>query len=80
MHNDVLYQVSPEYRRAIDQLIQTRSRLGALEAAYQNALGERQRAKSDLRELARAVEELVGRYAVIGRDDPGRGGSGGAPS
>lgn len=76
--DDTLYRTSPAYRALADELRRVTSEAGAIGAAYQNALNDQQRAKGDLLGLVKEIEALAERYAVAGRDDPGRGGSGGS--
>jgi hypothetical protein len=63
--------MSPEYRRAIDELFQVKQAYGALECAYRNALNDQKRLQGD-------VQHIIGQLQAIVRDDPGIGGSGGS--
>lgn len=65
MINDELYRTDPEYRRVADELVRLKQELGALRAAYANAVNDQQRMMAELKER--------GGWD----DDPGRGGSGG---
>ncbi len=76
--DETLYRVSPAYRALADELRRVTSDAGAISAAYQNAINDQRRAKDNLLELIREIDDLAQRYGVVGRDDPGRGGSGGA--
>lgn len=76
--DETLYRVSPAYRALADELRRVASDAGAISAAYQNAINDQRRAKDNLLELIREIDDLAQRYGVVGRDDPGRGGSGGS--
>jgi hypothetical protein len=87
---DPLALINPRYRKCLQDLRDARSLIGALEAAYRNALNDAQRAKSDLRtaeESVRAIGECLSteanrisheadRMLAKVRDDPGVNGSG----
>jgi hypothetical protein len=85
--NHDLYRISPAYRRVEDELFALRSRYGALVAAYGNAISDQQRIKAEFAAAIDQIDQVVGevdqvaeilaRYALAQRDDPGRGGSGG---
>lgn len=72
-----LYLISPAYRRIADAWHRAQERLGAVEAAYQNALNDQQRALQRTRNLIECIEVTVDSFRLAQRDDPGRGGSGG---
>ena len=65
--NQSLYECSPAYRLLADELYVLASGVGSLEAAYRNAINDQVRMREELR-----------RHGIQFRDDPGRGGSGGA--
>jgi hypothetical protein len=76
--NDDLYLLSPEYRRLADEYIALQRATGAIQSAYLNALGDQQRAAARTSDLAHAIADVLKQFEPIMRDDPGRGGSGGA--
>jgi 2-phospho-L-lactate guanylyltransferase (CobY/MobA/RfbA family) len=72
-----LYRVSPAYRQAIDELHILRSKYGAMAAAYENAINDQRRLRRHFAAAMDQIDEVMSRFAVAQRDDPGRGGSGG---
>lgn len=72
-----LYAVSPAYRELFDELHNLRSKYGALAAAYENAINDQQRMKGEFAGAMGQIGDILRRFAVVHRDDPGRGGSGG---
>jgi hypothetical protein len=75
--NEALYRASPEYRRLVDELHRAHEAYGSVCAAYQNALGDQQRAKHQVSDLVTRLRAVLDGFDVTHRDDPGRGGSGG---
>lgn len=76
--NHDLYRISPLYRRLISDLHRLQSENGALGAAYGNAVNDHQRSKTVLNDLAQTMHTIASSLESAGRDDPGRGGSGGS--
>ena len=73
-----LYRISPAYRQLADELRRLEGENGALSAAYGNALNDQKRVKADLAHLIQSIDTQLRQFQVLHRDDPGRGGSGGA--
>ena len=57
-----LYQISPTYRALADELHRLQSELGALRAAYDEALAEQQRAKAGFAAALDAIGEFIARF------------------
>lgn len=73
-----LYRISPAYRSLADELHRLNSEVGALRAAYGNAISDQRRSSAAFYTAIDAIAEHVRRCKALLRDDPGRGGSGGA--
>lgn len=72
-----LYRISPAYRSLADELHHLNSEVGALRAAYGNAISDQRRIKDGYCTAMDAIAGHIQRLRAMLRDDPGRGGSGG---